>query len=380
MILKRLKLQSFRNYERCDIEFHPGKNVLFGRNGQGKTNVLESIYYLALTKSFRTSIDQYLILHKENLFRIQAELNCFQERKHKISMGFSTTEGKRLIYNGQKIYKFAEYIGTIPLVLLAPSDLEISQMGPFKRRHFLDIMLSQASKLYLNDLIQYRRSLRQRNAILQSSPLNQEVLKSWDEALILSGTSIIEKRLEATKTLDHFVKEAYNKLSGGKDSTKIVYQSVVSLKHLDNIKDHYREALAMYRSKDQESGITNLGPHRDDLLFLINGMPLRSIGSQGEHKTFTIALKMAEFKYLQNIQPESPILLLDDVFAELDSHRLINMIDTLSEMGQVFITTTSPDFFGKVRQWDPSTFFYEIKKGELQSLGNKWQKQNQLIN
>jgi DNA replication and repair protein RecF len=380
MILNYLKLQFFRNYNRCEVKFHPGINVLFGKNGQGKTNILESIYYLALTKSFRTNYDSNLILHKENFFSIQAELENIQGRSTKTSIGYSKSEGKRLVYNGQKIQKFSEYIGRIPIVLLAPSDLEITQKGPFKRRHFLDVMFSQASKLYLNDLIQYRRALRQRNVVLQSTPLNLNLLKSWEESLIQSGSNIINKRLESIQILDEYVKNYYNELSGHTDSIKIIYQSSIPIKTTDNLKENYYTLFEAERHKDIDYGTTSVGPHRDDLLLLINGKPLRSIGSQGEHKTFAIALKMAEFWFLENVQQKFPILLFDDIFGELDSGRILNMINFLTQKGQVFITTTSPHFFGKVKEWDANSCFFEIENGILTTLGNRWQKQDQLIN
>jgi DNA replication and repair protein RecF len=380
MILNYLKLQFFRNYNRCEVKFHPGINVLFGRNGQGKTNILESIYYLALTKSFRTNNDSNLILFKEKFFSIQAELENIHERSTKTSIGYSKSEGKRLVYNGQKIHKFSEYIGCIPIVLLAPSDLEITQNGPFKRRHFLDVMFSQASKLYLNDLIQYRRALRQRNVVLQTMPLNLNLLKSWEEALIQSGSNIINKRLESIQIFDEYVKNYYNELSGHTDSIKIIYQSSIPIKNRDNLRENYTALFAAERQKDIDYGTTSIGPHRDDLLLLINGKPLRSIGSQGEHKTFAIALKMAEFWFLENVQQKSPILLFDDIFGELDSGRILNMINSLAQKGQVFITTTSPHFFGKVKAWDSNSCFFEIENGTLTTLGNKWQKQDQLIN
>jgi len=376
MVLQHLKLRSFRNYSQCDVSFYPGKNVLFGLNGQGKTNLLESIYYLALTKSFRTNNDKNLILYKEEFFRIQAELSSAQGRTYNTTIAFSLSEGKRLIYNNQRVQKFSEYIGIIPIVLLATSDLEISQAGPQKRRHFLDVMLSQASKIYLNDLIQYKRALKQRNTILQMESIEKNLLVSWEEALVQAGVEIITKRLEAISELEEYVRKYYQKLSASDDKIKIVYQYSFPLKGFDNLSSAFKNALKENIDKDLVQGKTSVGPHRDDLQFLINGKPLRVVGSQGEHKTFTIALKMAEFFYLQKVQSEPPILLFDDIFGELDPVRILNMIDTLSDIGQVFITTTSPNFFGKVTNWDNSTFFYEVVNATVNPLGNQWQKQN----
>jgi DNA replication and repair protein RecF len=365
MILKNLKLVNFRNYKKEDIIFKPGTNILFGENGQGKTNILESIYYLALTKSFRTNNDQNLILNNETYFRIQGEFTTGQGRDSVSSIAFSRQEGKRLNYSNQKVQKFSEYIGRIPIVLLAPSDLEISQAGPLKRRQFLDIMLSQASQLYLHHLMQYRKSLKQRNSLLQDEHTDINLLRSWDQALVQQGIPVIEKRIDALRKLDLLVKENYSQLSGGQDKVKLVYQCSFPFKDNDSIENNFKAALEKQLDKDRQVQSTTTGPHRDDILFLINGKPLRWVGSQGEHKTMIIALKMAEYQFLRNIQDTVPIMLFDDIFGELDAGRIRNMISTLSQIGQVFITTTSPNFFGKLNGWPEETYFYEIKQGQV---------------
>ena len=380
MVLTFLKLVNFRNYLQAEIHFKDGILVLFGENGQGKTNILESIYYLALTKSFRTSNDLNLILNGQEYFRIQGELVNHQGRKFTASMAYSRTEGKRLVFNNQKVQKFSDYIGNIPVVLLAPSDLDISQGGPQRRRQFLDVMLSQASKLYLYHLIQYRRSLRQRNALLQSDKFDKNLLQSWEEALVENGISLIQERLKALQVLEDRVRKHYQELSGSQDKIKLIYRGSFSATREQDLPQVFRRALELNREKDMSLGTTSIGPHRDDVLFLINGKPLRAVGSQGEHKTFVIALKIAEFHFLRGVQDESPILLFDDIFGELDAGRISNMISSLSEIGQVFITTTSPDFFGKVKQWDQNITFYEISRGTVTVREDLWERQNQSTN
>ncbi len=363
MILKQLALINFRNYQQQDFVFQEGTNVIFGKNGQGKTNILESIYYLALTKSFRANKDQNLILHSKPYFRIQGEFQTTQGRIHNVSSAYSMQEGKRLIHNNQRIQKFADYIGKIPVVLLAPADLEISQGGPQQRRQVLDILLSQSSSLYLHQLLQYRRTLKQRNTLLSENTGDPDVLQSWDEALIQHGSAVIRKRLEAVEVLDPLIKELYQKLSGASDKIKLVYRSSFSMHSGDSIESGFRNAIDESRQKELAQQTSLVGPHRDDVLVLINGKPLRLVGSQGEHKTFVISLKMAEKRYLQTVQNEPPILLFDDIFGELDAGRITNMIGSLPEIGQVFITTTSPRFFDKFSMWNQKTSFYEIEKG-----------------
>jgi DNA replication and repair protein RecF len=373
MIIKYLHLTNFRNYRQAEISFNKGTNVLFGHNGQGKTNVLESIYYLALTKSFRTSLDKNLICYQEAYFRIEGELEDVHGRLQRSSIAYSPDEGKRLNYNGQIVSVFSEYIGSVSVVLLAPMDLEISQGGPYIRRRFLDIMLSQASNLYLHHLIEYRRALKQRNVLLQSEQRNENLIQSWEEALIQNGMVLIQKRMEAVESISQMVKEYYQELSGRTDKIKIVYQNSVMPNHSENLESAYAEAFNKSRSKEYQTGSTSVGPHRDDLLFLINGKPLRVVGSQGEHKTFVISLKMAEFFFLQRMHDEPPILLFDDIFGELDADRITNMIHSLSNIGQVFLTTTSPHFFGRVSNWNSGTAFYGIEQGHISEDVEKWE-------
>lgn len=365
MILTRLEIVNFRNYPKAEVDFRTGTNVLYGKNGQGKTNILESIFYLALTKSFRTNRDQNLILSDTAYFRIQGEFTTAQGRRHTCSMAYSPTNGKRLTLNGERIQRFTDYIGTVPLVLLAPSDLATSQQGPQKRRQFLNLMLSQSSRLYLHHLLEYKRALKQRNSLLQQERPDENLLISWEDALIQNGMVLIEKRREAAAVLSDEVKSYYQQLSGSGEKTKIIYQSSFHFSGEENIEEAYREAFRQNRSKDLVLGTTTVGPHRDDLLFLINGKPLRTVGSQGEHKTFVIALKMAEFNYVRRMQKEPPILLFDDIFGELDAERITNMIRSLSDIGQVFITTTSAKFFDKLNTWSGETSFYQIIEGTV---------------
>jgi DNA replication and repair protein RecF len=375
MVLNKLHLINFRNYRDQKINFHNGTNILFGNNGQGKTNIIESLYYLALTKSFRTNNDQNLILSSESFFRIQGDFTTEQGRKALSAIAFSASEGKRLTYNNQRIQKFSEYIGSIPVVLLAPSDLEVTQAGPHQRRKFLDIMLSQASKIYLHHLLQYRRSLKQRNLLLQGA-VDEHLMQSWEDALVQHGTILIEKRLEAIEKLDELVKEYYMRMSGGTEKVKLIYQSTFPFKEREKIPELYHSALKQNFSKDQQNQSTSIGPHRDEVLLLINGKFLKSFGSQGEHKTFIIALKMAEYHYLQSVQKSLPLLLFDDIFGELDAGRIGNMINSLSKTGQVFITTTSPNFLGKLNDWKGQTAFYQIEQGTVKETADVWAQPN----
>jgi DNA replication and repair protein RecF len=368
MQIKRLSLLNFRNYQRADIEFYDGVHVIYGGNGAGKTNILEAIYYLALTKSFRTNIDKNLILNIEKMFRVQGEFKTSQEQAIVSNIAYSPERGKTLSVNGQKAPKFSDYIGDVPVVLLHPEDLSLSRGGPSQRRRFLDILLSQSSKLYLHHLIQYNRSLRQRNRLLSDSgekKCDPQLLKSWEENLINHGLELIVRRTEAAAQLNEQVKQYYRELSKKDDKVKIIYRSNVQQQGDETLSEAFERLFEQKRTQEQEYRTTLLGPHRDDLLFLLNGKPMRDYASQGEHKTFVIALKLAEFQHLQQQRLQFPILLFDDIFGELDANRIRQMLQQLSDIGQVFVTTTSRNFFEKIQDFSLPTHFYRVKKGNI---------------
>ncbi|GAB4338481.1 MAG: DNA replication/repair protein RecF [Calditrichia bacterium] len=378
MILESIKIKNFRNYSELEIGFQEGTHILYGNNGQGKTNFLEAIYYLALTKSFRSSRDQNLVKHQADFFRLEGNFATRSGRKYRCAVAYSADQGKRLQVNGETLSRFSEHIGQIPLVLLAPSDIAISQESPGLRRQFLDILLCQASRFYMHSLVQYKRALKQRNALLAGSA-PEELLLPWDETLAKEGAIIIQKRAEAIQELDEAVKSYYKMLSNNQGNIKLIYQPSLEIK-ADDLHGAFIKALESNRKRDFQYGTTSVGPHRDEILFLINGKPLRVVGSQGEHKTLVISLKIAEFNYLQKVRNEPPILLFDDLFGELDARRIKSMLNTLSDIGQVFVTTTAPDFFGKMTEWRGDTRFYEISAGTLVKQEEAWQLPGPSIN
>jgi len=374
MHLESLTLFNFRNYENLLIQFKErngskscdGIYILYGENGAGKTNILEAIFYLAITKSFRTKQDRYLIGNKQEMFRIAGDFLTKHGQSYQVSIAYSKKDGKHLSVNGQKIQKFSEHIGEIPVVLLNPSDLQLSQGSPLQRRRSLDILLSQSNKLYLHNLIQFRKSLRQRNFLLQAETPDIPLIQSYEENLIKYGSQIISKRMETIDRIGELVQQYYQQLSKTEDKVKIVYQTSIPLKLApQSIEEIFRKQFNVLREKELQIGNTQLGPHRDDLLFLINGKPMKTYASQGEHKTFIIALKLAEFQFLQHTRNETPIMLFDDIFGELDANRIQQMLNLLGKMGQVFVTTTSRTFFDKVQRFDVPVRYYHVKQGTI---------------
>jgi DNA replication and repair protein RecF len=365
MHLKHLTLFNFRNYQETKINFFKGINVIYGENGAGKTNILEAIYFLALTKSFRTSSERHLVLNKQNMFRIKGEFENAQGRAFECSIAYALTEGKRLVVNSQRFLKFSDYIGEVPTVLLEPSDLTLSQGSPQQRRRFLDLLLCQSHKLYLHHLIQYNRSLKQRNRMLQAEKNDVQLLYPWEENLIKNGVEIIKKRKETVQYLSETVKNFYQSLGNKDDKIKIIYQSNIEEKAHQPYESVYREQFNLKRAEEIQTGYTKVGPHRDELLFLLKGKPMKIFASQGEHKTFIIALKLAEFYYLQRNRSETPLLLFDDIFGELDATRIQLMLDQLSDFGQVFVTTTSRNFFNKAEKLAGPLKYFKVQKGEV---------------
>lgn len=368
MELQELKLHNFRRYRRAEMVFSDGVHVIYGQNGSGKTTILEAIHYLTLTRSFRTTTEKHLIHHQENLCRVEGIFRTTNERPLKTTLAYALDSGKHLTVNGQKIHRFSEYIGEVPVVLLHPNDLNLSQGGPSVRRRFLDILLSQSSKLYLHHLIEYNRSLRQRNQQLQSTFSDVQLLIPWEENLIHNGCELILKREETIEQLSQLVKHFYKQLSQLDDEVKILYRCTLDLRSELGLKNLYRSQFEQKRRQEKEQGTTLIGPHRDDMLFLINGKPMRTYASQGEHKTFVIALKLAEYELLQRHHSQPPILLFDDIFGELDAGRIQLMLRQLSDIGQVFVTTTSRNFFDKIQDFRQSIHYFEVKHGLVKAV------------
>ncbi|RMG68378.1 MAG: DNA replication/repair protein RecF [Calditrichaeota bacterium] len=366
MQLKRLKLTDFRNYAQATIDLFSGVHIFYGKNGAGKTNILEAVYYLALTKSFRTAQDRHLIRYHQQMFRVEGDLINDQGQAFHCAIAYALQQGKRLTVNGQRIERFTEYIGEIPVVLLHPADLMLSQGGPANRRRFLDVLLCQSSRIYLHHLAQYNRALKQRNQLLQSEAVDGATLEAWDVQLAEHGAELMQRRQAALQELSETVASLYAELSQSPAKVKLVYRSSVPGGGEASPKEAFLAGLSGHRAADLQLGYTSLGPHRDDVLFLINGKPFRTYASQGEHKTLIVALKLAEYQFLKKHVARQPILLFDDLFGELDAQRIAQMLTYLEKIGQVLVTTTSRNFFDKVNLNQLPVHSYRVAQGTVQ--------------
>ena len=341
MWLKSLKLKHFRNYEEADIHFHPGLNIFLGQNAQGKTNILESIYFLALTRSHRTRSDKDLVHFQEKELRVSG---IIEKNTSTIPLDIElTTKGRITKINHLKQSRLSDYIGTMIVVLFAPEDLQLIKGSPSLRRKFIDIELGQIKPLYLSDLSNYNHVLKQRNSYLKNNQqIDENFLSVLDEQLVEYGCRVIQHRLDFLQKLEKFAQEKHLEISQKKEILTIEYQSSIPLQQVDNIQESFRLALDKSRKRDLFKQNTSVGPHRDDISFFINKMDA-NYGSQGQHRSVVLSLKLAEIKLIENITKEIPILLLDDVMSELDNNRQLKLLETISQNIQTFITTTTLD-------------------------------------
>ena len=315
MYIKELTLSNYRNYETAHLELDQGINIFKGNNAQGKTNVVESIYLCATARSHRTHQEKEVIKWGEDASHIHMVI---QKKTIDDMIDFHLTpKGKAVAINKVPIGKLGDLFGILTVVMFSPEDLQLIKKSPKERRRFIDIELCQIDKLYYYSLKQYHKVLKQRNNTLkQFNRYNQDAdfLEIWDMQLTEYATAVIDKRAEFIKKLAAVAKQIHADISGGKELLEVVYEPNVT-------SEAYAEKLCRYRDKDIFTHSTSVGPHRDDLKFLVNEMDVRSYGSQGQQRTVVLSLKLAELSLMRDVLGEAPVLLLDDVLSELDSSR-----------------------------------------------------------
>ncbi|MEE3737561.1 DNA replication/repair protein RecF [Streptococcus uberis] len=342
MWIKELQLRNFRNYGTVDTEFSPGLNVFIGNNAQGKTNFLEAIYFLALTRSHRTRTDKELIQFSKNNLQLIGKLNRISGA---LSLELQLSDKGRITkINALKQARLSDYIGTMMVVLFAPEDLQLVKGAPSLRRKFIDIDLGQIKPIYLSDLSNYNYVLKQRNTYLKTiSTINSDFLSVLDEQLAYYGSKVIKHRIDFIGELTREANKHHETISNGLESLIITYESSVTQQDHQTIKEAFLLNLQKNRQRDIFKKNTSIGPHRDDIRFFINDMNA-NFASQGQHRSLILSLKMAEVSLMKEMTGDNPILLLDDVMSELDNTRQIKLLETvINENVQTFITTTSLD-------------------------------------
>ena len=375
MFLNALRLRSFRAHDATEVSFAPKVNLLVGPNGAGKTNVLEAIHYLCLSKSFLTATDTYALRKGARFFELEGTFAGEQRHHVRVRLAYMPEEGKRLFVNGAPLERLALIVGSLPVVVFSPNDQVITSAGPEERRRFLDNILSQARPVYLDDLLKYRRALKQRNVVLaRYHPGKQALLDSWDAELILLGSRVIARRLRFMAQFDRFLEAAYDRIEAVSERPTITYVSLPGLAPGDDetaIEDHFRQQLQRVARRERERGRTLIGPHRDELVFRLNGFEVRRYASQGQHRTFGMALKLAQYFYLQDRLNEPPMLLLDDVFDNLDPQRATGFLELLlsDAIGQSIITAARQQPFTGVVPFEHSAHrIIRIDAGQVQAL------------
>jgi DNA replication and repair protein RecF len=338
MYLKKLALTNFKNYELNELEFSPKINCFVGNNGVGKTNILDAIHYLSLTKSFFNSIDSISIRHGEDYFIIQGTF-VRDDEEDQIYCAFQKQKQKLLKRNGKEYHKLSDHIGRYPVVMISPADSSLITEGSEDRRKFMNKIISQYSAEYLDSVLRYNKALQQRNRLLKdinsSDNAETDILSIWDAQLVKYGSYIYNERDILVNELIPVFQEYYSLIASAKESVKLKYRTHLS-------EGNFTEALQNSINKDRYLEYTTVGIHKDDLLLEMNDFSVKSLGSQGQQKSYLVALKLAKFDYIKRKAGFSPILLLDDIFDKFDAERVEQIIRLVGNkrFGQIFITDT----------------------------------------
>jgi DNA replication and repair protein RecF len=365
LFLKRLTVRHYRNYEHLELKADPSVNIFVGPNAQGKTNLLEAIYVLALTKSHRTSHDKELIGWNQESAYIAADI----ERKYgacllELSIA---PKGKKGKLNGLEQKKLSQFVGTMNVVMFAPEDLAIVKGNPAVRRRFMDMEIGQVHPGYWYDLTQYQKVLQQRNNMMKSPHApDPNMLAVWDEQLAGYGVKIMKKRQSFIRKLQIWAEQLHAGITNGAERLRIDYlPSLEAAEEVDEAVAFEQFMVKLSKIRDQEirRGTTLVGPHRDDLLFFINDKEVQTFGSQGQQRTTALSLKLAELELMMEETGEYPLLLLDDVLSELDSERQTKLIRTFQNKIQTFITTTGLESV----HWDElsGASVFQVRGGDL---------------
>ena len=368
MKLTNLQLQNFRNYESVQLEFTDGVHVFIGENAQGKTNLMESIYALAMTKSHRTTNDKELIGWNKEFATIKGTVEK-TATKTNLELQFSK-KGKIAKVNYLEQKRLSSYLGNLNVILFAPENLTLVKGSPQNRRKFVDMELGQMSSLYLYDLVEYNRVLKQRNTYLKQLAIKKkqpdEYLEVLSEMLSELASKIVFHRLDFMKQLEALAIPIHDQLSLGREKFSVSYQATIPLEDgltPAQMKEIYMNQFKKNQTREADQATTLIGPHRDDLIFYLNEVPVQTYGSQGQQRSTVLSLKLAEIELMKLSTGEYPLLLLDDVLSELDDDRQTHLIKTIENKVQTFITTTSLD--GIKQQFINEPVVIPIEKGTI---------------
>ncbi|NUM69272.1 MAG: DNA replication and repair protein RecF [Ignavibacteriaceae bacterium] len=368
MIVNSLRLKNFRIHKNSIFNFSEKLNFIVGGNGQGKTTILESIYLICTTKSFKSSSDSELAGFESEGYEVSATVSEKTESDVKV-IYLRDEKKKRYLRDSKNITRISDIIGKFPVVLLTPADSEITHGYATERRRLIDSIISQSSELYFEILMDYSKTVKQRAALLNMirekrlSYLFDE-LDAWDEKLVKEGMELMKYREKFLTGFNEYVTDAFRQVVELKETPVIRYDSIYVNGY--DTPEKFSELLKKNRDKEIYRGVNLYGPHRDEFLFYLNDKLLKSYGSQGQHKTFQVALRFAQFFYLKQILNRTPVFLLDDVFGELDQNRSVKISSFLSEIGQAFITLTDFSNYQSLVS-DTGNSCFNIEEGKIRA-------------
>jgi len=365
MIIDHISILNFKNIEEAELSFSPKMNCLFGNNGMGKTNLLDALFYLSFTKNHTNLLDNQIIEHDREFCVLQGyykdgdtieEIYCGIKRKHR----------KVFKRNKKEYERMSEHIGLIPMVMVSPADTDLIQGGSDERRKFVDMIISQYDKAYLHSLIHYNKVLQQRNSLLRDNTAvpDDSLFDILDRQLASDGRAIHQKRCEFIEGFVPVFRKYYQQICNEEESVDLQYESQLQDADIESL-------LASTRKRDKFLGYTGVGTHKDDFLFLLDKYLIRKIGSQGQNKTYLIALKLAQFNFLVQKGHSVPILLLDDIFDKLDAKRVEQIIALVArpEFGQIFITDTNRKYLDEILVGMNHDYkLFQVESGKIEEL------------
>lgn len=366
MKLKQIELINYRNYQHLNLTFNEGLTILTGENAQGKTNLLEAIFLLSLAKSHRTSKDNEMVLWQKDFANIKA---IIETKSFELPLELTLNKkGKIAKVNHLEQAKLSHFVGQLNVILFAPEDMQLIKGSPSLRRRFLDVEIGQSQPIYLNDLQQYHRILKQRNQYLKqfgrSTQFDEIYFDVLTEQLINKAVSIIEYRLRFIEMLERLAQPIHNQLSNQRDTLTLEYASSSSkldYQKNETLGEQLRQLLHSSLQREKDLGVTVYGPHRDDLLLFVNGQPAHFFGSQGQQRTIVLSVKLAEIELIYQLRGDYPILLLDDVLSELDDQRQQLLMQSIEGKVQTFLTTATIKGL-KLHQLNHPDIYY-VKQG-----------------
>ena len=367
MYLEELSLHQFKNNHHSEISFSPGINAFIGENGSGKTNILDAIHYLSMCKSYLNSIDKQNIAFNERFFSIGGVWK-YNKKNYSVHCTYKLGAKKTVKLNKKEYEKLSDHIGKFPVVFISPYDGDLINEGSELRRKWIDGIISQVDPSYLRSLQQYQKVLNQRNALLKNMHEHRlfdlESLEVWDIQMVKLGNHIHKTRRTFLESFIPIFKRFYNDIGAATEEVKIEYRSQLS-------RANFGDLIKEYHQKDSVTQYSNVGIHKDDLLFTIKAHPIKKFGSQGQQKSFIISLRLAQFEWLKTMKETNPILLLDDIFDKLDHERVQKLVTLVTNefFGQVIISDTDKDRMVKLlNTLSISSKLFETKNGEVKEI------------